>query len=99
MAPAVPTLVWGRDEARAGEMWNSNSVVAWLLVGAGLPADRLTPPCGGRSPGWSAGVAVARRGGATAGAYGRVPAGTYGEEPAGAEHPRPQIQDLQATAD
>ena len=30
LLPAVPTQVWGRDEARAGEMWNSNSVVALL---------------------------------------------------------------------
>jgi hypothetical protein len=24
----VPVLVWGRDELRTGDMWNSNSVVA-----------------------------------------------------------------------
>ena len=56
----VPTLVWGRDESRAGEMWNSNSVVAWLIVSAGLSAD-LAPPAPGRAPGWSSGVVVARR--------------------------------------
>jgi hypothetical protein len=57
----VPTPVWGRDELRAGEMWNSNSVVAWLLVRAGVPAERLALPRGCRAPGWGAGVVVARR--------------------------------------
>lgn len=57
----VPTPVWGRDEPGAGEMWNSNSVVAWLLATAGLPADRLRPPAGGRAPGWDAGHVVAGR--------------------------------------
>lgn len=61
LVPAVPTPVWGRDELRAGEMWNSNSVVAWLLLGAGLPADALRPPEPGRAPGWSSGLEVARR--------------------------------------
>jgi hypothetical protein len=32
LVPLVPTPVWGRDELRAGEMWNSNSVIAWLLA-------------------------------------------------------------------
>lgn len=59
--PGVPAPVWGRDELRAGEMWNSNSVVAWVLERAGLDAARLRPPAGGRAPGWDAGVAVARR--------------------------------------
>ena len=27
----VPTATWGRDELGAGEMWNSNSLIAWLL--------------------------------------------------------------------
>ena len=57
----VPTPVWGRDELEAGEMWNSNSVIAWLLASAGLPADRLQPPASGRAPGWNAGLAVAHR--------------------------------------
>lgn len=61
IAPAVPTPVWGRDELRAGEMWNSNSVVAWLLSTAGLPMDSIAPPPGGRAPGWNAGTVVARR--------------------------------------
>ena len=58
----VPTPVWGRDELAAGEMWNSNSTIAWLLARAGLPADALLPPAGGRAPGWHAGVVVAQRG-------------------------------------
>jgi hypothetical protein len=60
LVPLVPTPVWGRDELRAGEMWNSNSVTAWLLVRAGLDAS-ATPPNSGRAPGWNAGVAVANR--------------------------------------
>jgi hypothetical protein len=61
LVPFVPTPVWGRDELRAGEMWNSNSVTAWLLVCAGLDAVVSRPPNGGRAPGWDAGVAVANR--------------------------------------
>ena len=56
----VPRPVWGRDELKAGEMWNSNSVVAWLLAAAGLPTDDLRPPTRGRAPGWDAGLEVAR---------------------------------------
>jgi hypothetical protein len=59
LAPSFPTCVWGRDEQQTGEMWNSNSLVAWLLVSAGLPAAALHPPGDGRAPGWAAGVAVA----------------------------------------
>ena len=54
----VPTPVWGRDEFGAGEMWNSNSVIAWLLAGIGR--GEVPPPTGGRAPGWGAGLAVAR---------------------------------------
>jgi hypothetical protein len=57
----VPAPVWGRDELHAGEMWNSNSVIAWLLARAGIPTDALGPPPHGRAPGWQAGVTVARR--------------------------------------
>jgi hypothetical protein len=53
--------VWGRDELRAGEMWNSNSVVAWLIAQTGLDTETIEPPVGGRAPGWNAGVVVARR--------------------------------------
>ncbi|MBU1493215.1 MAG: hypothetical protein KKE89_03660 [Actinobacteria bacterium] len=58
---SVPSLIWGRDESGAGEMWNSNSVVSWLLVRTGLPIDDIRPPHGGRAPGWLAGIAVARQ--------------------------------------
>ena len=58
----VPTPVWGRDELGAGEMWNSNSTISWLLARSGLDVDSVPLPEGGRAPGWRAGVAVARRG-------------------------------------
>jgi hypothetical protein len=57
----VPTPVWGRDELHAGEMWNSNSIIAWLVARAGLDAEAIQPPTGGRAPGWKAGLVVARR--------------------------------------
>ena len=59
--PDVPTLVWGRDERRTGEMWNSNSVIAWVLAAAGIDAWSIDPPADGRAPGWTAGLAIARR--------------------------------------
>jgi hypothetical protein len=59
--PSVPTPVWGRDELRAGEMWNSNSVVSWVLSRAGVDTAAIAPPPGGRAPGWHAGLAVAAR--------------------------------------
>jgi hypothetical protein len=62
-APRVPTPVWGRDELGAGEMWNSNSVIAWLVARCGLPAESMHAPAGGRPPGWHAGLVVARRAG------------------------------------
>ena len=57
----IPTPVWGRDELEAGEMWNSNSIIAWTLTCAGIDAATILPPAGGRAPGWRAGVEVARR--------------------------------------
>ncbi len=74
----VPTATWGRDEHRAGEMWNSNSVISWLLTSAGVPLPSLPPR--GRAPGWDAGVTVARSrgGGAT----------MTTTEPAGGRRPR-----------
>lgn len=56
---SLPTPVWGRDELGTGEMWNSNSVIAWLLARSGLPANAISPPAGGRVPGWEAGLVVA----------------------------------------
>jgi hypothetical protein len=61
LVPSVPTPVWGRDELGAGEMWNSNSVVSWLLARCSLGAESITPPAGGRAPGWRAGIVVASR--------------------------------------
>lgn len=61
LVPEVPTPVWGRDEVRASEMWNSNSLISWLIARAGLDIDAVQPPAGGRAPGWDAGVIVARR--------------------------------------
>jgi hypothetical protein len=57
----VPTPVWGRDESGAGEMWNSNAVIAWVLERSGIDAASIRPPAGGRAPGWQAGIVVARR--------------------------------------
>lgn len=57
----VPLHTWGRDELGAGEMWNSNSVIAWVLTHSGLDAAAIMPPAGGRAPGWRAGVAAAAR--------------------------------------
>jgi hypothetical protein len=62
LVPEAPTPVWGRDELGAGEMWNSNSLVAWLLARAGIPVESIRLPAGGRAPGWDAGILVARRG-------------------------------------
>ena len=61
LVPTVPTAVWGRDELQTGEMWNSNSVISWLLETTGLPTRSLAPPEHGRAPGWDAGLVVARR--------------------------------------
>jgi hypothetical protein len=61
LVPSVPTPVWGRDELHTGDMWNSNSLISWLLVGAGVDVEQIQPPSGGRAPGWDAGVVVARR--------------------------------------
>jgi hypothetical protein len=61
LVPAVPTLVWGRDELGAGDMWNSNSVTSWLLSGAGVDLSAVGPPAGGRAPGWEAGLVAARQ--------------------------------------
>ena len=52
----VPTPVWGRDELHAGEMWNSNSLISWLVVSSGLPVASVLLPPNGRAPGWDAGI-------------------------------------------
>ncbi len=61
LVPQVPTPVWGRDELRAGEMWNSNSMISWLIARSGLDAESIQLPLGGRAPGWRAGIVIARR--------------------------------------
>ncbi len=57
----VPPLTWGRDETGAGEMWNSNSMVAWVLARSGHDMAVIGPPRRGRAPGWSAGLVLAER--------------------------------------
>jgi hypothetical protein len=59
LVPQVPALTWGRDEMHTGEMWNSNSLTAWLLVRSGHETDTVGPPVHGRAPGWHAGLTVA----------------------------------------
>lgn len=59
LASTVPALVWGRDQSGTGEMWNSNSVISWLLTKAGVDMASIEPPNGGRAPGWEAGVSIA----------------------------------------
>jgi hypothetical protein len=61
LVPRVPSAIWGRDELQAGEMWNSNSIVSWLLVMSGVDVTTVAPPEGGRAPGWDAGVVADRR--------------------------------------
>ena len=61
LVPQVPTPVWGRDELSTGEMWNSNSVTAWLIARSGIDLGSIQPPAGGRAPGWQAGLVIARR--------------------------------------
>ncbi|MFC7493608.1 MULTISPECIES: hypothetical protein [unclassified Nocardioides] len=61
LAPAFPTATWGRDELRTGDMWNSNSLIAWLLARSGHDTDPIHPPAHGRAPGWTAGLVAAGR--------------------------------------
>jgi hypothetical protein len=59
--PSVPSLTWGRDELRAGDMWNSNSLTSWLLARSGHDMTTIHPPARGRAPGWQAGLVLASR--------------------------------------
>jgi hypothetical protein len=61
LVPQVPTAVWGRDDLEAGEMWNSNSLISWLIARGGIDTALIHPPTGGRAPGWQAGLVVATR--------------------------------------
>lgn len=61
LIPEFPPLTWGRDEQRTGDMWNSNSLVSWLLARTGHDLTAITPPPGARAPGWEAGIVAAGR--------------------------------------
>jgi hypothetical protein len=61
LVPRVPTLTWGRDELATGEMWNSNSVVSWLLTSSGIDPAGARFPDHGRAPGWDAGLTALGR--------------------------------------
>ena len=61
LLPSVPTLTWGRDEARTGDMWSCNSVTSWALTRSGIDTDAIFMPARARAPGWDAGTIVARR--------------------------------------
>jgi hypothetical protein len=61
LVPEVATPVWGRDELHTGEMWNSNSLISWLLARSGVDIARVQLPKHGRAPGWEAGLTVAAR--------------------------------------
>jgi hypothetical protein len=79
----APTPVWGRDELHTGEMWNCNSLIAWLIARSGIDVAAAQPPPGGRAPGWRAGLEVASRpmsrSGPRPARTGRAPRGTRGE--------------------
>jgi hypothetical protein len=57
----VPSLRWGRRPSYSSEMWNSNSVISWLLARSGAKPWEIHPPRDGRVPGWSTGMEVAKR--------------------------------------
>ena len=57
----LPVLTWGRDQLHLGDMWNSNSAVAWALARTNHDMDAIRPPAGGRAPGWNAGLVLADR--------------------------------------
>jgi hypothetical protein len=59
LLPQVPPLVWGRDEARLGEMWSCNSVISWTLESAGIEVADVPLPPASRAPGWDAGRQLA----------------------------------------
>jgi hypothetical protein len=61
LVPHVPAMTWGRDELRTGDMWNSNSLSAWLLAASGHDMNSISPPTFGRAPGWHAGLVAAGR--------------------------------------
>jgi len=60
LVESVPPFVWGREQFDMDDMWNSNSVISWLLARSGLRPEEIHPPAGGRAPGWGAGYRLAR---------------------------------------
>jgi hypothetical protein len=42
-------------------MWNSNSLISWLITRTGLDVASVGLPHGGRAPGWHAGIVLAKR--------------------------------------
>ena len=63
VADEIPPLIWGRRPAGRDEMWNSNSVISWLLARSGIDHEAIVPPSRGRAPGWSTGIEIARAAG------------------------------------
>ncbi len=61
LVSAFPTMTWGRDELQTGDMWNSNSLIAWLLARSGHDTANIDLPAEGRAPGWAAGLVLAAR--------------------------------------
>jgi len=61
LLPSIPTPTWGRDELDTGEMWNSNSVISWVLTRSAIELASVHAPSGGRAPGWDAGHSVGKR--------------------------------------
>jgi hypothetical protein len=63
LVPQVPTPVWGRDELRVGEMWNSNSVISWQIARSGLDVESINsrPADGPRGGGPAASLRAASR--------------------------------------
>jgi hypothetical protein len=59
LVPDFPPSTWGRDELHTGDMWNSNSLISWLLARSGHDTDTIAPPAHGRAPGWTAGLVAA----------------------------------------
>jgi hypothetical protein len=95
LVAVAPTHVWGRDALGAGDMWNSNSLVAWLLARSGVDADAVRPPAGGRAPGWRAGLVAAASG---SGAALAEPGGVLTaqvERDAEQQRPRPHVHGVE----
>jgi hypothetical protein len=61
LVPRFHTATWALDEQHTGDMWNSNSLVSWLLAASGHDTTSVRPPAGGCAPGWDAGLVAAAR--------------------------------------